>query len=134
MNAAVNAKHDAIILKLDTIAQLRKDAEIVEAQREEFLKEQLGHEAYLKYCGYEVAKQAIQEAEKTIAEETKEMVLAIQETVKGAELQAVVNSGRVTWDSKGLEGYAVANPAVLHFRKVGEASVTIRANTNKKEK
>ena len=59
--------------------------------------------------------------------EVKTMVLALGESVKGAQLHAVYSKGRVTWDTKGMDGYVVAHPEVAAFRKVGEPSVTIRA-------
>ena len=37
-------------------------------------------------------------------------------TVKGESHQAVF-SNRASWDTKGLNGYAVANPEVLKFQK-----------------
>ena len=134
MNAAVIAKHDAAIAKLDTIAELRKDVEALALQQDNFLKLALGEEGYAKYLAFNDTKESIQGVEASLMEELKAEVLQLGETVKGTALQAVLNSGRVTWDSKGLEGYAVANPQVLTFRKVGEPSVTVRANSNKKEK
>lgn len=58
-------------------------------------------------------------------------VLAHGATVKGARLQAVYSGGRITWDAKALDGYAVGHPEVLGFRKEGEPSVAIRAARNK---
>ena len=63
-----------------------------------------------------------EEAEKNI----KAAVMALEEPVKGERLQAVINKGRVTWDSKLLEGYAVAHPEIKAARKEGEPTVTIR--------
>jgi hypothetical protein len=54
-------------------------------------------------------------------------VLAHGASVKGNTLHAVYTKGRASWDSKGLDGYAVAYPEVLRFRSVGEPSVSIRA-------
>lgn len=48
------------------------------------------------------------------------------ETVKGATLRAQFTRGRVSWNTKGLAGYAVANPEVLAFRKQGVPYVSIR--------
>ncbi|MCG3145996.1 MAG: hypothetical protein HONDAALG_03775 [Gammaproteobacteria bacterium] len=47
-------------------------------------------------------------------------------TVKGAALSAVYAKGRVSWDNKALEGYAVAHPELLAFRSEGAPSVSIR--------
>jgi hypothetical protein len=58
--------------------------------------------------------------------EIKAEVLAHGESMKGRHFQAVWSQGRVSWDDKGLRGYAKAHPELLEFRKQGEASVSIR--------
>jgi capsule polysaccharide export protein KpsE/RkpR len=47
-------------------------------------------------------------------------------TVKGQYRQAVYSGGRISWDTKALDGYAAAHPEIAPFRKVGEPSVSIR--------
>lgn len=56
----------------------------------------------------------------------KESVLSIGEPVKGEFLQAIFIKGRVSWDTKGLDGYAVAHPEILIFKKTGEPSVSLK--------
>ena len=56
----------------------------------------------------------------------KQHVIAGGETVKGSVLMAVYSKGRVSWDTKALDGYAVAHPEVGQFRKEGAPSVSIR--------
>lgn len=53
-------------------------------------------------------------------------VIANGASVKGDYLHAVYTKGRTTWDTKSLDGYAVAHPEIEPFRKVGEPSVSIR--------
>lgn len=53
-------------------------------------------------------------------------VLAAGSTVKGTNLQAVYNKGRVTWDAKILDGYSLTHPEILYARREGEPSITIR--------
>lgn len=48
------------------------------------------------------------------------------DTDKDAGFQVVYVPGKVTWDTKGLEGYAVGHPEILVFKKVGEPSTTLR--------
>ena len=62
----------------------------------------------------------------TIAQAIKAAVIEQGASVKGAYLQAVYAKGRVSWDSKSLDGYAMAHPEILSARKVGEPSVSIR--------
>lgn len=56
----------------------------------------------------------------------KEYVLDHGKSVKADYLHAIYAKGRVSWDSKGLAGYAVAHPEVEAFKKVGKPSVSIR--------
>lgn len=58
--------------------------------------------------------------------QVKSLVLEDGETAKGGSLQAVYTKGRVTWDTKALDGYAKANPAIAEYRKQGDPSVSIR--------
>lgn len=60
-------------------------------------------------------------------------VLRIGKTVKDPFLQVVYTPGRVTWDSKFLDGYAAAHPEVMVARKVGQPSAAIRKLTPKPE-
>lgn len=58
--------------------------------------------------------------------QVKDAVIQHGATVKADNLMAVYVSGRVSWDDKGLNGYALAHPEITTFRKQGEPSVTIR--------
>lgn len=58
--------------------------------------------------------------------EIKADVLAGGKTVKGQFLMAVWSKGRVSWDTKALDGFAAAHPEIATFRKEGEPSVSIR--------
>ena len=68
-------------------------------------------------------------AQANIAELTdaiKVDVLTGAKSVKTEHLQAVFVKGRVSWDTKGVEGYALAHPELMTYRKEGEPSVSIR--------
>lgn len=53
--------------------------------------------------------------------------LAAAVSVKGRALQAVYSAGRVSWDSRALEGYMAAGHGELAaFRHIGTPSVTLR--------
>mgnify|MGYP001032694453 CR=1 FL=1 len=62
----------------------------------------------------------------TITQAIKAAVIEQGASVRGAHLQAVYTKGRVSWDSKALEGFSAAHPEILTFRKIGEPSVSIR--------
>ena len=56
----------------------------------------------------------------------KAEVLNYGATVTGQFKQAVFVKGRVSWESKGLDGFAVAHPEINQFRKQGDPSISIR--------
>lgn len=58
--------------------------------------------------------------------QAKEAVIAQGQSIKGGALQAVFVTGRVSWDSKMLDGLTIIIPELNQARKVGEPSVTIR--------
>jgi hypothetical protein len=58
--------------------------------------------------------------------QAKEAVLAEGETIKCGALQAVYAKGRVSWDSKKLDGMMIIIPELSQARKQGEPSVSIR--------
>lgn len=70
--------------------------------------------------------EAVQANIAALTEEIKQDVLAGGATVKGAHFMAVWNKGRVSWDSKLLEGLMIAVPELAKARKEGEPSVSIR--------
>lgn len=61
-----------------------------------------------------------------IETEIKNEVLTLGTSVKGELLQAVLSPGRVTWNTKALEGFMTAFPELAKFRKEGLPSVAIR--------
>lgn len=62
----------------------------------------------------------------SLTEEIKADVIQAGATVKGSYLMAVWNKGRVSWDTKALDGYAAAHPEITAFRKEGNPTVSIR--------
>lgn len=49
------------------------------------------------------------------------------QTVRGEYLTAVYMKGRVSWDTKALDGYSAAHPEIAQFRKEGAPSVSLRS-------
>jgi phage host-nuclease inhibitor protein Gam len=56
----------------------------------------------------------------------KEAVIQNGSSVKGTHLQAVYTKGRVSWNTKLLEGLAMVIPQVNEAKIIGEPSVSIR--------
>lgn len=73
------------------------------------------------------ATDALQNGLTTLEAEIKAEVASMGVTVKTEHFQAVYMKGRISWDTKALEGYAAAHPEIVPFRKQGEPSVSLRA-------
>lgn len=58
--------------------------------------------------------------------EIKESCVEHGSSVKGEHLLVSFVKGRVSWDSKGLQGYAVAHPEILQFQKTGNPYASIK--------
>jgi hypothetical protein len=115
--------------KLDRLAELQAQREVNRLDKEQAIAKVLTPETKAKLADIEAefATAAIDSEAATLEAEIRAFVLAVGATVKGSHLMATWNKGRVSWDTKGLDGYAVAHPELATFRKEGEPSVTLRA-------
>ena len=123
--------------KIEKLADLQEQVAIqrtaLDTQKQALVDSILTEEikAKIKEIDVEFSPQydAVNEMQKKVTEiekEVKDDVIASGETLKGTRLMAVYAKGRVSWDTKALDGYVVAHPEVDQFRKVGEPSVSIR--------
>ncbi len=76
---------------------------------------------------YEPLIEAANENALALESEIKNDVLLRGESVLTDVYQAVYMKGRVAWDTKGIDQYALLHPEVLKFRKQGEPIVALRA-------
>lgn len=58
--------------------------------------------------------------------EVRHAAVAYGESFRHSGVHAVYCRGRISWDAKGLDVYAVAHPAVREYRRVGEPTVSLR--------
>jgi len=70
---------------------------------------------------FEEANQAI----RWLEDDIKYAVLVLGESVKSEHIQAQYVKARVSWNTKALDGYAVAHPELESLRTTGEPSVRI---------
>ena len=75
---------------------------------------------------YAIMRNAAAENIETLELQVKDAVLAEGKSIKGTHLQAVWSKGRVSWDSKQLEGMIAIIPQIAQARKEGAPSVSIR--------
>lgn len=54
------------------------------------------------------------------------LVLAHGESVKTSRVNILFSDGKITWDTKGLHGYAVSKPEILAFRSIGKPFTTVQ--------
>jgi len=116
--------------KLDQLAELQAQVEYIRLQKQVKIDAVLTPEIQAQLASIEAEfEQRVEEiavAEDALTAEIKADVINGGATIKGANLQAVYTKGRVSWDSKVLEGLAIAIPQVLQAKKEGAPSVSIR--------
>jgi hypothetical protein len=121
---------DTIIAKLnelsDVQAALDATRQDYEAKRAEILKT-VQAELEALTAEYQPLFDTSQERIAALTEEIKQEVARHGASVRGAHLQAVYSRGRVTWDTKGLDRYAIEHPEVIRFRRQGQPSVSLRS-------
>ncbi len=71
--------------------------------------------------------QLIMQEKDTLEAQVKDAALQAGQTIKGTYHQFVFTKGRVSWDTKALDGYATAHPEIAQFRKEGNPSVSVRS-------
>ena len=125
------------IEKLDRLHELQTTVDVVIGFYSNQKEEVLTPEQNTKLTEIDAEMNAkLAELDKQINEMAMEIkldVLRVGKTVPGKFLMAVYNKGRITWDNKGLEGFMVAHPEIVAFRKEGDPSVTLRKISNKGE-
>jgi len=121
---------DEIKQKLDELADLQSGQDVIRLRKQEEIDQVITLEVKAKlaeidakYLGQTSDLQAkIVDLDKWIRDEVKKLGTSI----KGSRLHAVWNKGRVTWNTKALDGYAAGHPEIAQFRTEGEPSVSIR--------
>ena len=115
--------------KLDRIAELQLEQGKRDAEKQALIDSILTQEIKDKIADIEAEYNngSVFSTEiESLTNEVKQDVLTLGQTVKGSLLMAVWSKGRVTWDTKSLDGYIIDHPELDKFRKEGEPSVSIR--------
>jgi hypothetical protein len=77
--------------------------------------------------GWEAMEDRFQTEDDALKDAIADSTVSLAETQRGDTLMAVYSKPRTKWDTKGLDGYAVAHPEIGVFRSEGRPSVSIRA-------
>lgn len=116
---------------LDQLAEFKSQRALIDIQKQELINAVLTPEIRKAVGDIEaefvLKSAAVDENISTLEEQIKTDTVQGGQSVKGAYLQAVYSKGRVSWDSKMLDGMIALVPQLEKARKVGEPSITIRA-------
>jgi hypothetical protein len=116
--------------KLDLLSSYQLEIQEIAIEKQKLIDSVMTDEIKQKLADIEaefLGKMAAANAKITDLDmEIRQDILANGSSVKGNFLMAIWNKGRVFWDAKGLEGFAVAYPQINAFRREGEPLVTIR--------
>ena len=119
------------IEKLNQLAELKSAVDALNIKKQALIESVLTPEIkqQLAEIDAEFAPEyeAVSEKTSALEQEIKTDVVQAGETVKGDHLMAVFNKGRVSWDTKGLDGALALAPWLEKFRKEGDPSVSIRS-------
>ena len=115
---------------LDTLAEYQYERDVAAMQKQELIDNVLTPEIKAKIADIEaefrLTTATVDEKIADLTEQVKQAVIAEGQSVKGNYLHAVYNKGRISWDSKTLDGLAMVIPDILKARKEGEPSISIR--------
>lgn len=116
--------------KLDELSELYAQRDLATLEKQRLIDEIYTAEIKAKIAEIDAEfagkNEAVAEKIAALETEVKQAVLVGGASVKGQFLHAVYTKGRVTWDSKSLDGYVKAHPELAEFRKEGEPSVSLR--------
>jgi hypothetical protein len=116
---------------LEEMAELQSAMALIKIEKQKLIDQVITPEIKLKLSAIddELSEPLEHAAEKItdIEQQIKEHVVQYGASVKGDYLHAVYNKPRVSWNTKGLEGFCVENVyRLLSLKKVGNPSVSIR--------
>ena len=117
-------------IKLDRLADLKAEQDLLNIKKMELIDGILTPEIKAQIAAieeeFEPGFEAIDNNISDLSKAIKLEVIGLGETVRGDHLQAVWSKARISWDTKGLDGYMVAHPELKQFKKIGNPSVSIR--------
>jgi hypothetical protein len=118
-----------VVAKLEQLKELDAHREIIRLDKQAAINSVLTDEIKTQLraidAEFDPITENINNTVGVIEAEIKEAVLSHGVTVKGA-YTAIYANGRVSWDTKALDGYAAAHPEIERFKTTGSPSVSIR--------
>lgn len=121
---------EEIKIQLDKLAEYRAQRDLINMDKQALIDMILTNEIKEKIAEIEAEfsgrMNAVSDNISSLESDIKTAVVTLGNSVKGNDIQAVYVKGRISWDPKSLDGYAVGHPEILHFRKEGDPSVSLR--------
>lgn len=120
---------DAIVAKLEELAELRAAADLTRADYDEqraAILRAVQAELDALEAEYAPLFATAEERAAALEAEIRAAVLANGASVRGSRVQAVYLRGRTTWDTARLDAYAEDHPEVRDFKRQGAPSVSLR--------
>jgi len=118
-----------IAQKIDQLANFQAQRDVLELEKQALIDQLIPPEIKARIEEIEAEftgrREIVDEKITALAGEIKEEVIRNGATVRGSFLRVVYHPGRVTWDTKRLDGYAQSRPEVLQFRTQAEPFVSI---------
>lgn len=115
---------------LDQLAEFQAERDALQLQQQEIINTILTPEIQKRVeevtTEFALKAQAVNENIDALTTAVKSEVLKGGATCKGSHLMAVWVKGRISWDSKKLDGMMALVPGLAAARSEGEPSVTIR--------
>ena len=115
---------------LDQLAELQAQLEVIRLSKHAAIDTVITPEIKARLdeidAEFDPQNDSIEVAIDALTTNIKAEVITTGASVKGAHLQAVYTKGRVSWDTKIIEGLAVVFPDLEKARKIGDPSVSIR--------
>jgi len=118
MNTYLEVQQNAYMYTLQALNQAQVIDDVTFERIEKDVKEM--HDTYTQ----KAAEQRLELID--VKERIKRLVLESGESVSTEYNSAVYMPGRVSWNTAGLEGYAIANQDILNFRKEGAPYVVFK--------
>jgi len=116
--------------KLDELAELYAQRDLTMLDKQKLLDEILTAEIKARMADIEAEfsgkSEIVNEKILKLESEIKDAVKQEGTSIKGQFIHAVFSKGRISWDTKILDGLMIALPELSQARKEGEPSVSLR--------
>ena len=119
-----------IKIMLDQLAEIRSQIDVLNLRKSELIDSAMTPEIKAKLADidaeYVPAINRAEENAEILTERIKTLALQNETSVRGKYIMAVYVKGRISWDTKKLDGMAALIPALAEARTQGNPSISIK--------